>query len=225
MDDDNMGGGLVRIALPDWALGTIEADNATTLNIDEKGHYKHVMITSAPTDGTSVTLYNTTADSQNIGDADESDANKADISDLLGMVSISKTMVEVELNNEWDAGGTLTITLGDVTTGIPSHLSVARTATNNGPYAEYRLTASSKAKNGTLILLGMLKLTSGSAILRGYAPRTRTRATLRATPSKETLRLHRRSYTKARKSAILKLHLQRPVRCIGWPLATMVIPG
>ena len=140
--DDGLGGGLVRVALPGWAMGTIADNAASTTDIDEKGHYKYVRITSAPTNGTEATLYNTDATTQS--------AVKADVD----MVStINADMVEVKLSNEWSAGGVLTIRLGDVTTGIPNRLSVDRTDDNNGPYSNYPLRVSSRTKNGTLVAI------------------------------------------------------------------------
>ena len=173
----------VRIALPGWAMGTIAADDVTTLNIDEKGHFKHVTITSTPkqtggvADGTAEILYQTDADSQSIGNANPvSDANKKVIADLLAMVpTFSKDMVEVELSTEWNNGGTLTIVLGDITTGIPSHLPSTDGADPAQPYAGYRLTASSKAKNGTLNLLG-----SQPSVRVGNIAETRSEANVAA---------------------------------------------
>ena len=42
---DNLGGGVVRIQLPDWTMGKIAANDTATTNIDEKDHYKYVVIT------------------------------------------------------------------------------------------------------------------------------------------------------------------------------------
>ena len=161
-DADKMAGGLVRIRLPGWAMGTIAEDAAATTNVNEKGHYKNVSIVATPYNNAdpqalvtaeAETLYNTnaTADQQTIGVATpESDANKEVIADLLDMVSLSTTMVEVMIPRDWMYGGQIVITLGDVTTGIPTRLPNGTGAT---AYAEYQLTASSKARNGTLVSL------------------------------------------------------------------------
>ena len=64
-DADNMGGGLVRVDLPGWAMGKIATNVAGTTMVDETAYYKWVTITSTPnqddgtTDGTAVTLYST----------------------------------------------------------------------------------------------------------------------------------------------------------------------
>ncbi len=155
-DADNLGGGVVRIQLPDWTMGKIAANDTTTANIDEKDHYQYVTITSAPTGGTSVTLYSTNAGSQNV-DANGGEAGngtEAEIKALLDMVSLSQTRVQVKLSGEWSEGGTLTITLGDLTADVPSRLPNAAAAADQSPYANYQFTTSSMTKNGTLIRIG-----------------------------------------------------------------------
>ena len=84
---------------------------------------------------------------------DKSDANEKAIADLLAMVNLSIDVVEVMIPKDWMYGGQIVITLGDVTTGVPTRLPSMDDAVTPLPYAPYQLTASSKAKNGTLVSL------------------------------------------------------------------------
>ena len=45
---EKMAGGLVRIRLPGWAMGTIAEDAPATMNVVEKDHYKNVSIVATP---------------------------------------------------------------------------------------------------------------------------------------------------------------------------------
>ena len=168
-DGDNMGGGLVRVDLPGWAMAKIATDNTATTMVKETDYYRFVTITSTPnaddgtTPGTAVILYSTTGTALNDGLGTASagspitgaTALSETQKEALAMVkTLSNDRVEVELSTEWNNGGTLTIVLGDIEAGVPNNLPSTDGADPAQPYAGYRLTASSKAKNGTLILLG-----------------------------------------------------------------------
>ena len=144
---------MVRVDLPGWALTKIAADTTTTM-VKEEDFYQRVLITSTPNNadgspGTPVILYSTTdvAVFGITGVTALTDVQK----DALAMVkTLSKDRVEIELESTWNNGGTLSITLGNIPAGIPSHLPEGADA---AAYANYQLTASSKARNGTLKLL------------------------------------------------------------------------
>ncbi len=152
----DMAGGLVRVALPGWEMGTIDEDNPTSTNADEKGHYKHVFI-QAETNGNREILYQTDGVAQNF-DIDD----KETVDALLDRVKIDLNSVKVELGDggnrvvggdDWSEGGTLTIILDDIEVGIPSRLRYEDESEAKYPYANYELTTSSRTKNGTLIKL------------------------------------------------------------------------
>ena len=167
-DSVDMAGGVIRISLPGWAMGQIDKDDPATRVANEKDIFKHVTITAdpdtpGPTDDDTVLLYATDAD----GFTETFIAlGKTGIKQRLDRVKISKDRIEVKLGDgdrtvagsadDWAAGGTLTITLGDITTGIPTRLlhldgSVKKGTTNLGdPYANYQFTTSSRTKNGNL---------------------------------------------------------------------------
>ena len=166
-DEVDMAGGVVRVSLPGWAMGQIDKDDADTRNANEKGIFKHVTIMVDPGvagDGDAVTLYSTDAD----GFVDTflgvqtggTPLSKSAVNNLLDRVKISKDRVEVRLGDgdrtvagsadDWATGGTLTIVLGDITTGIPTRLLNVDGSTNEYPYANYQFTTSSRTKNGNL---------------------------------------------------------------------------
>ena len=136
LDGDNMGGGLVRIDLPGWAMGKLTNDTTTT-KVDESSYYKWVTITSRPnaasdragepstTPGAPDILYSTgTGMTLNTPfGVTEANEQTAPAKALLAMVpTLSGDRVEVKLNAQWNNGGMLTIVLGDITTGIPNSL-------------------------------------------------------------------------------------------------------
>ena len=164
---DKMGGGLVRIDLPGWALPAIAANLATT-NVTEKDFYQSVLITSdanGPTGGTDPpleTLYATSdtglaaplVPATAIPGSTAVALSEAQKDAFARVVTLTKDRVEVVLDSNWNYGGELVITLGNIESGVPSHLpSTDAAQAAPQPFADYQLTASSKAKNGTLVSL------------------------------------------------------------------------
>ena len=156
---DNMGGGLVRVKLPGklpgWRIPPIPGDS-TDKNAHGLALYKHVRITSEPTDGVETILYET----------DGAELKDTVTEGNLAMVqTISEDMVAVKLSDDWKRGGTLRIRFGSIRTGVPTHLPLfqyfnslryltgAEGSTGYFRYANYQLTVSSRTKNGVLVAL------------------------------------------------------------------------
>ena len=105
-------------------------------------------------------------DSIYVTDADGKVTDDEDASEEKRVAFTADSRITVDLDSLWGSGRTdparmLTIILGDVTVGIPSKLDDkgnARVATGAGTYsddyAEIQFTASSSARNGTLLTVG-----------------------------------------------------------------------
>ncbi len=160
----DMAGGMVRVGLPGWDMGKIDKDDDGTTPINDKDHYKFVMISADPgSDGdttAAVVLYSTDGDSQNVDANGTEDGlgTKAQVEALLKRVKIDKNMVRVQLGDgdriaggdDWSNGGTLIIVLGDLTAGTPHRLRAVDGSSEELPYANIPLSTSSSTKNGNL---------------------------------------------------------------------------
>ena len=106
---------------------------------------------------------------------------------------LDASRVEIMLDNDWDAGGVLTVVLGNVKSPVPVSLPVAAVANNvdttdtdeanSGPYAEYPVRVSSKRSRGALTAVGSQSLRVGSIA----GTRTAANEVAGADPAKDTL--------------------------------------
>ena len=91
----NMGGGLLRVTLPGWVMGTLaDADNTATEHFNESALFKFVRITSV-IGGTSVDLYYTSATALGANfpviPVDDATLTKAQVDERLGEGSSPRT--------------------------------------------------------------------------------------------------------------------------------------
>ena len=68
------------------------------------------------------------------------------------VTTLAAEKIEVTLGTNWSDGGTLTITLGNVTVDTPSSLAFIK-GPNTQPYASYQFTTRSSGKGGILTRL------------------------------------------------------------------------
>ena len=161
---DEMGGGTVRIDLP----VELSAIKGTSMPV----RYQNVVIDSeADRYPASKRLYSSTSTAlSTFGDNLAVDDTFTE--NYLSRVKfLDASRVEIMLDKDWDAGGVLTVVLGNVKSPVPVSLPVDAVANdtttttnedNSGPYAEYPVRVSSKRSRGTLTAVGSQSLRVGS---------------------------------------------------------------
>ena len=137
----NMAEGAVEIRLNGWAMGKI-ADDAD--DKDSRGKFKFVTVSATVRRGSPVSIYTTTASVL----TEPEDPVKTSLGSV---TTFTADKIVVKLGTHWSNGGTLTITLGDVTVPIPGRLYYYEGDTY--PYTSYEFLTKSNAKDGAPTVL------------------------------------------------------------------------